>query len=101
MKVLYDPLTKTVTDRQGHELRFIPPPGEQIVELFKNQVARTDPPVWYRDERRVITLKADPEVNFDEERLVWFNCKTGKIFAGFSPPLTDQVTYDIVTIGSS
>ena len=32
MKIHYDPLAKKVTDRYGYELKFIPHPGEQIIE---------------------------------------------------------------------
>ena len=97
MKIIYDPLMQKVTDRYGHELKFIPKPSQRIFSLFKDQVARSEPPSWFREEQKFISLKSEPDIKFDESRSVWFHHKTGKICAGFSPPLIDNVTYDVIT----
>ncbi len=58
-------------------------------------MARSEPPLWFSDEQSIISLKADPKVQFDEEHLSWFHSRTGKICAFFSPPLIDQVTHEL------
>ncbi len=52
--------------------------------------------MWFRDEKKIISLKSEPDIKYDESRSVWFHQKTGKIFGGFAPPLIDNVTYDVI-----
>jgi hypothetical protein len=95
MKVFYDHLEDKVTDRNGVELRFIKKPDPNFVKLFRNQVARSDPPAWFRDHDKVIKLHANSDIHFNETLKIWKNTETGRILGGMPHPRIDDVVYEI------
>jgi hypothetical protein len=95
MKVFYDHLEDKVTDRNGVELRFIKKPDPNFVKLFRNQVARSDPPAWFRDYDKVIKLHANPDIHFNETLKIWKNTDTGRILGGMPHPKIDDVVYEM------
>ena len=91
--VYYDPISKTITDKQGRQITDLDPPPQAIIDLFYQIVATARIPEIAKENDGKWRHKKHKCLVFDKEKAIWKNTRNNSYVPGLPAPVRELVRH--------